>query len=130
MKSIGLQGRAYGNLNIQSQPKLKATANIAVDNFAFNNLVSIKSLRVQGELPTSETTPTILTAKVNQVRNGNREIENAVVNLAGTRKAHLLKVESKNKQSNFYVQLAGGFNQNNDWLGQLQKVISLRVELV
>lgn len=128
----GLQGRAYGNLNIQSQPKLKATANIAVDNFAFNNLVSIKSLRVQGELPTSETTPTILTAKVNQVRNGNREIENAVVNLAGTRKAHLLKVESKNKQSNFYVQLAGGFNQNNDWLGQLQKgnFTSRRISLV
>lgn len=128
----GLQGRAYGSLNIQSQPRLKAIANIAVDDFAFNDLVSTKSLRIQGELPTSETTPTLLTAKIDNLRSGNKEIENAVVSLAGTRKAHLLKVESKNRQSNFYVQLAGGFNANNDWLGQLQKgnFSSRRVNLV
>lgn len=117
----GLRGRAYGSLNVQSQPRLRATANMAVDDFGFNDLVSIKSLRVQGELPTSETTPTQLTATLTQLRNGNREIQNATVNLAGTRKAHVLKVESKNRQSNFYVQLAGGFNPNNDWLGLVQK---------
>lgn len=117
----GLRGRAYGSLNVQSKPRLKATANMMVDNFAFNDLVSIRSLRVQGELPTSETTPTQLTATLDQLRNGNREIEHATVNLAGTRKAHVLRVESKNRQSNFYVQLAGGFNPKNDWLGQVQK---------
>lgn len=117
----GLRGRAYGSLNVQSKPRLKATANMIVDNFAFNDLVSIRSLRVQGELPTSETTPTQLTATLDQLRNGNREIEHATVNLAGTRKAHVLRVESKNRQSNFYVQLAGGFNPKNDWLGQVQK---------
>jgi translocation and assembly module TamB len=68
---------------------------------------------VQGELPTSETTPTILTAKVNQVRNGNREIENEGESRWYSQSA-FVKSESKNKQSNFYVQLAGGFNQNND----------------
>ncbi|MCH7378248.1 MULTISPECIES: translocation/assembly module TamB domain-containing protein [Acinetobacter] len=117
----GLRGRAYGSLNVQSQPRLKATANMMVDNFAFNDLVTIRSLKVQGELPTSETTPTQLTATLDRLRNGNREIEQATVNLAGTRKAHVLKVESKNRQSNFYLQLAGGFNPKNDWLGQLQK---------
>lgn len=128
----GLQGRAYGSLNVQSQPRLKATANIAVDNFAFNELASIRSLRIQGELPTSEATPTLLIAKVDHLRSGNREIENATINLGGTRKAHVLKVESNNRQSNFYVQLAGGFNQNNDWLGQLQKghFKSRRIDLV
>ncbi|MEN4981376.1 translocation/assembly module TamB domain-containing protein [Acinetobacter modestus] len=128
----GLQGRAYGVLNVQSQPRLKATANIAVDNFAFNELASIQSLRIQGELPTSEATPTLLVAKVDHLRSGNREIENATINLGGTRKAHVLKVESNNRQSNFYVQLAGGFNQNNEWLGQLQKghFKSRRIDLV
>ncbi|MFM6957383.1 MAG: translocation/assembly module TamB domain-containing protein [Acinetobacter sp.] len=128
----GLQGRAYGSLNVQSQPRLKAIANIAVDNFAFNELASIRSLRIQGELPTSEATPTLLIAKVDHLRSGNREIENATINLGGTRKAHVLKVESNNRQSNFYVQLAGGFNQNNDWLGQLQKghFKSRRIDLV
>lgn len=117
----GLRGRAYGSLNVQSKPRLKATANMMVDNFAFNDLVTIRSLKVQGELPTSETTPTQLTATLDQLRNGNREIEHATLNLAGTRKAHLLKIESKNRQSNFYVQLAGGFNPKNDWLGLIQK---------
>lgn len=128
----GLQGRAYGVLNVQSQPRLKATANIAVDNFAFKDVASVKSLRIQGELPTSEATPTLLVAKVDRLRSGNREIENATINLGGTRKAHILKVESNNRQSNFYVQLAGGFNQNNEWLGQLQKghFKSRRIDLV
>ena len=128
----GLQGRAYGVLNVQSQPRLKATANIAVDNFAFKDVASVKSLRIQGELPTSEATPTLLVAKVDHLRSGNREIENATINLGGTRKAHILKVESNNRQSNFYVQLAGGFNQNNEWLGQLQKghFKSRRIDLV
>lgn len=107
----GLRGRAYGDLNVQSQPRLKATANIAVDNFAFNTLVSVKRLSIQGELPTSETTPTQLTAKLNNLRSGNREIQSAEVNLTGTRKAHLLKVLGNNSVSKFYVQLAGGFNQ-------------------
>ena len=128
----GLKGRAYGSLNVQSQPRLKAIANIAVDNFAFKDVASVRSLRIQGELPTSETTPTLLAAKIDHLRSGNREIENATVNLAGTRKAHVLKVESKNRQSNFYLQLAGGFNSNNEWLGQLQKgnFASPRINLV
>ena len=52
--------------------------------------------------------------------------------MGGTRKAHVLKVESNNRQSNFYVQLAGGFNQNKEWLGQLQKghFKSRRIDLV
>ena len=40
----GLRGRAYGYLNVQSQPKLQASANFAVDDFGFSNLVSIKKL--------------------------------------------------------------------------------------
>ena len=128
----GLQGRAYGSLNVQSQPHLRATANIAVDKFAYKNIVSILSLRIQGQLPTSETTPTQLTAKIDHLRDGKREIENATVQLSGTRKAHLLKVDSKNRQSNFYLQLAGGFNPKNDWYGQLQQgnFKSRRINLV
>ncbi len=81
-------------MSVQSQPRLKATANIAVDNFAYTNLVSIKKLRIQGELPTSETTPTQLTAKLDNLRSGSRLIQSAEVNLTGTRKAHLLKVQA------------------------------------
>ena len=117
----GLRGRAQGFVNVQSQPRLSATANVRVNNFGFNDLVSIKSLNIQGELPTSDTVPTALTARMDSLRSGNREIQNAEVSIAGTRKAHLLKVQAANKLSKFYVQLAGGFNPANDWLGQIQK---------
>lgn len=72
-------------------------------------------------MPTSETTPTQLTAKLDNLRSGSRQIQSAEVNLTGTRKAHLLKVQGNNNVSKFYVQLAGGFNAKNDWLGQIQK---------
>lgn len=128
----GLRGRAYGYLNVQSQPRLQATANLAVDNFDFNQLFSIKKLRVQGELPTSESAPTLMTAKMENLRSGKREIQQGEISLAGTRKAHILRVQAQNRLSKFYVQLAGGFNAQNDWLGQIQKgdFDSLRTRLV
>ena len=128
----GLTGRAYGYLNVQAKPRLKATANLALDGFGFNNLISIRQLRIQGELPTSETTPTMLVATLDRLRSGNREISQGQISLAGTRRAHILKVEAKNNLSQFYVQLAGGFNAQNNWLGQIQKgdFDSLRTRLV
>lgn len=128
----GLRGRAYGYLNVQSQPRLQATANLAVDDFGFNQLFSVKKLRIQGELPTSELTPTLMTAKMENLRSGAREIQQGEISLAGTRKAHILKIQAQNRISKFYVQLAGGFNAKNDWLGQIQNgdFDSLRARLV
>jgi len=128
----GLRGRAYGYLNVQSQPRLQATANLAVDDFGFNQLFSVKKLRIQGELPTSELTPTLMTAKMDNLRSGAREIQHGEISLAGTRKAHILKIQAQNRISKFYVQLAGGFNAKNDWLGQIQNgdFDSLRARLV
>ncbi len=128
----GLRGRAYGYLNVQSQPRLQATANLAVDDFAVNQLFSIKKLRVQGELPTSESAPTLMTAKMENLRSGMREIRQGEISLAGMRKAHILKLQAQNRISRFYVQFAGGFNAQNDWWGQIQKgdFDSLRTRLV
>ena len=128
----GLRGRAYGYLNMQVQPRLQASANLAVDNFGFNHLFSVKKMRVQGELPTSQTTPALLVARLESLRSGTREIQQGEISLAGTRSAHVLKVSAENKLSKFKVQLAGGFNAQNNWLGQIQKgdFDSLRTRLV
>lgn len=117
----GLRGRAYGYINVQSQPRLQATANLAVDQFSLNNVFSVRKLRLQGELPTSENTPTLMKASIENLRSGNRGIDHGQISLAGTRQAHILKLEAENKLSKFYVQLAGGLNAQNDWLGQIQK---------
>ncbi len=88
-----------------------------------NNIFSVRKLRLQGELPTSENTPTLMTASMENLRSGNRGIEQGQISLAGTRQAHILKLEAENKLSKFYVQLAGGLNAQNDWMGQIQKGI-------
>ncbi|WP_111892300.1 translocation/assembly module TamB domain-containing protein [Acinetobacter sp. MB5] len=117
----GLRGKAYGYLDMQTRPHVKATANIAVDNFAFKDLLSIQKLRVRGELPTSENVPSMLKAEMTNLRRGNRQIQYGAMTIAGTRKAHVLQVQGWNSYSKFYVQLAGGFNPNNDWSGQIQR---------
>ena len=117
----GLKGRAYGYLDIQSEPRLKVLANLAVDNLSLNNLFSIQKIRVQGELPASNTLPTQLVATLTSLRSGQREIQEAQIDIAGTRKAHLVKLSASNKYTQLYVQLAGGFNEQNNWLGQIQK---------
>jgi translocation and assembly module TamB len=40
----GLRGRTYGYLNVQAQPRLKATANLVVDNFGFGD-ISVKKYK-------------------------------------------------------------------------------------
>lgn len=128
----GLRGTAHGYLNIQAKPSLSATANFTVDNFGYQDSLSIKKLSLKGELPTSMTTPTKMVAQMDTLRSGGREIQYAALTLSGTRKAHLLQLQGWNYYSKFYVQMAGGFNAQNDWLGQIQKgeFDSVRVHLL
>ncbi|SPL69324.1 translocation/assembly module TamB domain-containing protein [Acinetobacter stercoris] len=116
----GLRGRAYGEVNVQSQPRITASANIAADNLAINS-ISLKTLRIQGQLPTSETVPSQLIARFETLRSGNREIQHGELGIRGTRKAHILHLQGWNYYTKFYVQLAGGFNAQNNWLGQIQR---------
>ena len=128
----GLRGRIYGNLNVQAAPRLKATANLAVDDFGLNDSFSIKKMRLQGDLPTSTTTATQMRGTLLGLRAGGREIQQGEISLSGKYNAHVLKVQAQNRLSQFNVQLAGGFTANHDWLGQIQKgdFDSLRTHLV
>lgn len=117
----GLRGNAQGYINFQSQPRLSATANLVLNNFAFNNTLSIKKISLKGELPTSETATSKMSAQMESLRSGNREIQHGEIAIRGTRKAHILSLQAWNMSSKFYVQMAGGFNQQNDWLGQIQR---------
>lgn len=116
----GLRGRAYGYINLQAKPRLSATANMVVDNFGFEGL-SIKKLSLKGELPTSDTVASSIRAEMDTLRSGNREIQHGAITLTGTRKAHMLQIQGWNYYSKLYVQFVGGFNAQNDWLGQVQK---------
>ncbi|MBF7685197.1 translocation/assembly module TamB domain-containing protein [Acinetobacter sp. B10A] len=117
----GLRGRAYGVVDMQTEPTLQAIANINIDRFGFGDQLNIEKIRVRGELPTSETTPTKLQAEIDQLNYGQRQIQYGAVTISGTPKAHVVSVQGWNKYSKLYVQLNGGFNQNHDWLGQIQQ---------
>lgn len=116
-----LRGRAYGIINMQTQPNIQAIANLNVDNFGFGDQLNIEKLRIRGELPTSETTPSQLQADMENLSYGDRQIQYGAVTISGTPKSHLVSVQGKNKYSKLYVQLNGGFNEQHDWFGQIQK---------
>ncbi|WP_092749081.1 translocation/assembly module TamB domain-containing protein [Acinetobacter boissieri] len=117
----GLRGRAYGIINVQTQPTIQAIANLNIDGLGFGDQLNIEKIRLRGELPTSETTPTKLQAEIDHLNYGQRQIQYGAVTISGTPKAHVVSVQGWNKYSKLYVQLSGGFNQEHDWLGQIQK---------
>ena len=122
---------AYGYFNLQSKPQLQILSNLAVDNFSYLNQIKLKKLRLQGQLPTSEQIPSLLTAQIENLSRGKRQIDQAELRLAGTRRAQVLSVKGRNQLSQFYVEVAGGF-RGNQWLGLLQKgdLNSKRIHLI
>ena len=73
-----------------------------------------------GTLPTGQTASQLV-FNLQGLTSNKRRIDQVKAELIGTRQAHLLKLDGHNDKSKFYVQLAGGFNAQNDWLGQIQK---------
>ncbi|OUY07085.1 translocation/assembly module TamB domain-containing protein [Acinetobacter populi] len=116
----GLRGTVKGFISVQTHPKLNARSNLIVQNFAYNNVASIENLSLVGTLPTGDQASQMV-MHLQNLRSGERGIDDAKLELQGTRAAHLLKIQGQNSISKFYVQFAGGLNQNNDWLGQIQK---------
>lgn len=131
-----LRGRIYGELALQRQPqpsanpetvavqrrnRLQLNSNLAIDQLAFDKVFSVQKLRLQGELPISDTVPSQLVLNIDQLSALGKRIEHAKASLTGTYLTHMLKLESDHPRSTFNIQLAGGFSQNGYWLGQVQK---------
>lgn len=115
-----LKGRIYGELSLLKQQRLQLNSNLAVEDLAFADVFHLKKLRLQGELPISETTPSQLNLNIEQLSAMGKRIEHATASLTGTYITHLLKLDSQLAQAKFAIQLAGGFNNKGYWLGQIQ----------
>ncbi|MFB2578852.1 MULTISPECIES: translocation/assembly module TamB domain-containing protein [unclassified Acinetobacter] len=116
----GLSGDVKGVIAVTTQPNLTASANLIGSKFAFQDKFSVDNLRVLGRLPL-EQQATQLQVELNQLKAGDKELDQAQLLLQGTRRAHLLKAQTHAKDSQFFAQLAGGFNENFDWFGELQQ---------
>ena len=115
-----LRGTVKGVMSLQAQPKFNVKSNLVMQNFAFADTASIEKMSLIGSLPT-EKQAAQMTLQLNNLKSGEQRIDSAQLELIGTLRAHLLKMQTKSKFTQFYVQLAGGFNGKNDWLGQLQQ---------
>lgn len=116
-----LKGRIYGDLSLNKKQRLHLNSHLSIEQFAFDDVFNVKKIRLFGELPISETTPSELTLNIEQLNVLGRHIETAKASLVGTYLTHVLKLESDHPQSTFLIQLAGGFNNKGYWLGQIQK---------
>ena len=115
-----LSGKAYGYIAAQTQPRVKASANLSVDQLRFGNALRIDKIKVQGDLPTSATTPAKLSFTVNQLRAGGREVKDVSLTLTGLRSAHVIQLNASNNMSRLKMSLYGGLKEGNNWYGQLR----------
>lgn len=117
----GLRGTIKGFVSVQSQPDLNVKSNLIAENLGFKNLLDIEKISLTGILPTSVSKPSRIDFIIKNLKSGERKIDNVALGLKGTYRAHILDFSADNQLSKFSSRLAGGFNQQNDWLGQLQK---------
>lgn len=115
-----LTGHIKGVVALSTQPNLTASANLIGENVAFQDQFKIENLRLHGRLPL-EQQATQMQLDVKNLKNGERGLDQLNVTISGTRQAHVLKMEGKSELSQVQAQLAGGFTEQFDWLGQLQK---------
>lgn len=116
----GLGGTVKGFLSVQSQPTLQAKSNLIAENLSYSDKVKVEKVTLIGTLPTGNTASQLV-FNLQGLTSNKRRIDQIKAELIGTRQAHLLKLDGHNAKSKFYMQMAGGFNAQNDWLGQLQK---------
>lgn len=117
-----LSGSIVGQLTLTGDERRPdVAANIKINKLAYADMFAIEQASLIGKLPQLATQPSQLVLSVQNLKRAQHRIKNIRVALSGTQRAHLLQVSGDNQLSKFYVQLAGGLNENYDWMGQLQK---------
>lgn len=115
-----LKGRIVGQVALQSGQHLRAHADVNVHDFAFSDQLAVRRMHIQGDLPTSEHTPTQLSAVLLGLRSGQTQIQQANALLKGTYAKHQLQLNVSNPNSSqFKMSLLGGLNAQKDWTGTL-----------
>ena len=120
----GITGKVAGRITLTgSQQQPDALINLKVSQFAFNQQISIQQATLVGRIPQLGRLPGQLQLDIQNLKRGTQTLTRGRVLLAGTKAAHVLQVSAQgvNPATRFSIQLAGGFNTINDWLGQVQQ---------
>jgi translocation and assembly module TamB len=120
----GITGKVIGRITLtgdERQPD--AVVNLKIDRFAFKDQITIQQASLIGRIPQMGRQPGQLQLDIQNLRRGTQTLRQGRVLLIGTKAAHVLQLTGNgaNPSTRFSVQLAGGLNANNDWLGQVQK---------
>lgn len=120
----GITGKVAGRITLTgSQQQPDALINLKINQFAFNQQISIQQATLIGRVPQLGRLPSQLQLDIQNLKRGTQTLTRGRVLLAGTKAAHVLQVSAQgvNPATRFSIQLAGGFNNINDWLGQVQQ---------
>lgn len=120
----GVSGRIIGRITLtgdERQPD--ALVNLKVDRFSFKNQIVIQQARLIGRIPQLGRQPGQLQLDIQNLKRGKQTLTQGRVLWVGTKAAHVLQMSGHgvNPATRFSVQLAGGLNASNDWLGQVQQ---------
>ncbi|AXI02695.1 translocation/assembly module TamB domain-containing protein [Aquirhabdus parva] len=119
--SPNLNGRVYGTVSLSGQSQSPdAHINLSVEQLKMPEL-TIKNATLIGDIPQLGLQPSQLTLNVNDLRRGKQVINNVNAKLTGTQKSHALDMAIKTPKTQFSVQLAGGLNEQMDWIGQIRQ---------
>ncbi|XID75955.1 translocation/assembly module TamB domain-containing protein [Alkanindiges sp. WGS2144] len=119
----GMTGNITGRITLTGDEQAPdALINLKINRFAFNQ-ITVQQASLVGRIPQMGKQPGQLQLDIQNLKRGIRTLTQGRVVLAGTKAAHVLQISALgiNPATNFSVQLAGGLDANNDWLGQVQK---------
>ena len=120
----GITGRIIGRISLTGDKRQPdALINLKVDQFSFKNQITIQQASLIGRIPQLGRQPGQLQLNIQNLKRGTQTLKQGRVLLVGTKAAHVLQIAGNgvNPATRFSVQLAGGLNASNDWLGQVQK---------
>lgn len=120
----GITGRIIGRITLSGDERQPdALINLKVDRFSFKNQITIQQASLIGRIPQMGRQPGQLQLDIQNLKRGTQTLKQGRVLLVGTKAAHVLQLSGNgvNPATRFSVQLAGGLNTSNDWLGQVQK---------
>lgn len=120
----GITGKVIGKVMLtgdERQPD--ASINLRIDRFAFKNQLTIQQANLIGRIPQMGRLPGQLQLDIQNLKRGTQTLRQGRILLAGSKAAHVVQLSGSgiNPATRFGLQLAGGFNAANDWLGQLQQ---------
>ncbi len=116
-----MSGRILGTVDLSGQAlSPDAQVNINIDNFKYSAL-AIKKASLIGRIPQLGLQPSQLVLTLSDLKHEKQVLNHVRAVLSGTQKSHTLSLSTEAPKTQFSIQLAGGLDENMNWLGDIRQ---------